>query len=82
MGCEVGSLLGSSLGLPLCLDPPKSFWSSLIDKIHTKLVGWKGALLSHVGKIIVLKSTAQNIPLYALNFFKIPRKYVVAIERI
>ena len=40
MGCEVGILLESYLGLPLYLDPPKSFWSSLIDKIHTKLAGW------------------------------------------
>ena len=45
IGCEVGSLPGSYLGLPLCLDPPESFWSLLIDKIHMKLAGWRGSHL-------------------------------------
>ena len=80
MGCEIGSLLGSYLGLPLGLDPPKSFWSSLIDKIHMKLVRWKGSLLIQAGKIIVLKTILQSVSLYALSVFNIPRKFTQAIE--
>ena len=45
IGCEIGTLPSSYLGLPLCMDPPEIFWSSLIDKIHSKLAGWKGSLL-------------------------------------
>ena len=46
IGCEIGVLPGSYLGLPMGLSPPNSFWDSLIDKIHSKLAGWKGSLLS------------------------------------
>ena len=46
IGYEIGSLPSSYLGLPLCLEPPKSFWSLLADKIHSKLARWKGSLLS------------------------------------
>ena len=45
MGCEVGITLGTYLRLPLYLEPPDSFWSSLVHKLHSKLVGWKGSLL-------------------------------------
>ena len=47
-----------------------------------KLAGWKGSLLSQVGKVIVLKSILQNVSLYALSVFKIPRKFAQAIEKI
>ena len=82
ISCEIGSLLGSYLGLPLGLSAPNSFWNSLIDKIHLKLAGWKGSLLSQAGKVIVLKSILQSVPLYALSVFKIPRRFALAIEKI
>ena len=82
IGCESASLPRTYLGLPLGLAPPNSFWNSLIDKIHLKLAGWKGSLLSHIGKVIVLKSILQSVPLYALSVFKILRKFSFAIEKI
>lgn len=69
IGCEIGTLSGSYLGLPLFMDPPEIFWSSLIDKIHSKLARWKGSLLSQAGKIIFLKSILYNVSLYALSVF-------------
>ena len=56
IGCEIGSFPGSYLGLPLGLAPLDNFWNSLIDKIYSKLTGWKGSLLSQASKVIVLKS--------------------------
>ena len=82
IGCESGTLTGTYLGLPLGLSPPANFWNSLIDKIHVKLVGWKGSLLSQARKVIVLKSILQSVPLYSLSVFKILRKYVLVIEKI
>lgn len=82
IGYEIGSLPDSYLGLPMGLSPPNNFWNSLIEKIHSKLEGWKGSLLNQVGKVVVLKSILQSVPLYALSLFKIPRKYALAIEKI
>jgi hypothetical protein len=82
MGCEIGVFPRTYLGLPLCLDPPNFFWGSLVDKLHSKLAGWKGSLLSQAGKLVVLKVVLQSSPLYALSVFKIPRKYANAIDKI
>lgn len=82
IGCEVGTSPGSYLGFPLCMEPPEFFWSPLVDKIHSKLVGWKGSLLSQASKVIILKSILQNVFLYALSVFKIPRNFSMAIEKI
>lgn len=45
-------------------------------------MGWKGSFLSQEGKVVVLKSISQSIPLYAMSLFKIPRKYALFIEKI
>lgn len=80
--CRIVDLPPTYLGLPLGIAPPDSFWSSLVDKFQRKIAGWKGALLSQVGKLQLLKASLQSIPIYALSLFRIIVKYVDAIERI
>lgn len=55
--CKIADLPPTYLGLPMGIAPPDAYWSSLVDKFHKKLVGWKGALLSQVGKLLLLKAT-------------------------
>ncbi|XP_059078010.1 uncharacterized protein LOC131876590 [Cryptomeria japonica] len=82
LGCKLGSLLASYLGLPLGQDPPDTFWGTLVDKFHKNLASWKGSLLSQAVKVQLLKSTLQSIPLYAMSLFRIPTKYVEVIEKL
>lgn len=82
LGCKIGSLPFAYLGLPLGSKPSDSFWLFLIDQFNRKLAGWKGALLSRAGKIQLLKTTLQNLPVYALSLFKIPSKLTEIIEKI
>jgi len=67
--CRVGKLPSTYLGLPLGAKPPNSFWNGIIDRFNKKLVGWKGASLSQAGKCLLVKSTLQNLPMYALSLF-------------
>lgn len=82
LGCSIGSLPSSYLGLPLGLKAPDSFWEDLINKFSKKLASWKGNLLSQAGKLTLLKASLQSIPTYALSLFKIPSKYAEAIDKI
>ncbi|XP_059068591.1 uncharacterized protein LOC131859080 [Cryptomeria japonica] len=82
LGCQLGNLPASYLGLPLCQDPPDTFWGALVDKFHKKLAGWKGSLLSQAGNVHLLKSTLRSIPLYAISIFRISAKFAEAIEKI
>ena len=82
MGCGVGVLPSTYPGLPLGTKPPDSFWNGIIDRFSKKLVGWKGAILSQAGKCQLVKSTLQNLPMYAPILFRVPVKFAEKMERI
>ena len=82
LGCSVGKLPSTYLGLPLGTNPPDSFWNGIMDRFSKKLVGWKGASLSQVGKCQLVKSTLQNLSVYALSLFFIPVKFFERMEKI
>jgi hypothetical protein len=48
----------------------------LIDRVNSRINGWKEKLLSMGGKEILIKSIAQVVPVYAMMVFKIPKKYL------
>lgn len=50
--CQISELPSVYLGMPLFVGGIiKSFWDSIVEMIKMKLVGWKEAILSHVGKL-------------------------------
>lgn len=53
-----------------------------MDKMHSKLAGWKGSLLSQARKLVVLKIVLQSSPPCALSVFNIPKKFAAAIDKI
>ncbi len=46
------------------------------------MVGWKGASLSQAKKCLLVKSTLQNLPIYALSLFGILVKFADKMEKI
>lgn len=83
MGCEVKELPSIYLGMPLFKGPlPTNTWNTLIDRFQKKLAGWKGSLLTKAGKLQLLKSSLQNLPMYLLFLFKVPREISERIEQI
>ena len=38
------------------------------------LQGWKGKILSKVGKEVLIKAVAQSLPTYAMGVFQLPLK--------
>lgn len=44
----------------------------LVEKLNSKLQGWKAKLLSQVGRITLISSMLQSMPLYTLSYFKVP----------
>lgn len=41
---------------------------NLIDKLNSKLQGWKTKLLSQAGRTTLISSVLQSLPLYTLLF--------------
>ena len=44
----------------------------LIDKLNSKLQGWKVKLLSQAGRTTLISSILQSLPLYTLSCFRVP----------
>lgn len=57
LGCGMGKLPSTYLGLPLGSTPPNSFWNGIIDRFIKKIEGSKGASLSQADKCQLVKST-------------------------
>jgi hypothetical protein len=71
--------LGLPLGAPY-RDP--SIWNMVIEKMESKLVGWKQMYLSKGSRLTLIKSTLSNILTYYLSLFQIPVRLVKRIEKI
>lgn len=63
------------LGLPALVGTDRSdCFRHLIDRVVSRIDGWKEKILSMGGKEILIKSIAQAVPVYAMMVFKIPNK--------
>jgi hypothetical protein len=74
MGCVVGAFPIKYLGIPLHHDKLKrEDLQPLIDKILKRIAGWRGKLLSHAARVLLIKTCLASIPIYLLSFFKFPK---------
>jgi hypothetical protein len=81
LGCSVGRVPFLYLGLPIGGDSRRlSFWDPVVNKIRTRLSGWKSQFLSFGGRLVLLKSVLTSLPVYALSFFKAPSGIISSIE--
>ncbi|GAU47968.1 hypothetical protein TSUD_280270 [Trifolium subterraneum] len=71
--CKVGKIPFLYLGLSIGGDPRRlSFWEPVLARLKNRLSGWKSRFLSFGGRLVLLKSVLQSLPVYALSFFKAP----------
>ncbi|RAL49346.1 hypothetical protein DM860_012779 [Cuscuta australis] len=52
------------------------YCQTLIDQFNNKLKGWQGRLLSHSGRLILLKHNLNSIPLHTLAVNKLPKSII------
>jgi len=83
LNCKLGRLPFLYLGLPTGGDPRKlKFWQPLIDRLKSRLSGWKSKNLSLGGRLVLLKFVLSSLPVYFLSFFKAPAGIISSIESI
>ncbi|WKA01914.1 hypothetical protein VitviT2T_020163 [Vitis vinifera] len=83
LGCKIGSLPTSYLGLPLGA-PYKSIrvWDAVEERFRKRLSLWKKQYLSKGGCLTLLKSTLSSLPTYFLSLFVIPKRVCARLEKI
>src|SRR4051812_34173946 len=57
------------LGCPLYIGrPSRRLFDPILSKMNNKIGGWKGKLISAGGKLVLINSVLQAIPVYYLSF--------------
>lgn len=73
--CRAAKLPTTYLGIPLGANPRKSStWKSILDKVENRLAMWKAKTLSRAGRLVLIKAVLNNLPVYYLSLFRMPKK--------
>ena len=83
LGCKVGSLPSTYLGLPLGA-PHKSVvvWDGVEERMRKSLALWKRQFISKGGRITLIRSTLASMPIYLMSLMRIPRVVRLRLEKI
>ena len=81
LGCKVGSLPSSYLGLPLGA-PFKSVaaWDGVEERIRNRLTMWKRQYIFKGGRITLIQSTLTSLPIYYMFVLYLPKIVRLRLE--
>ena len=83
LGCKVGSLPTTYLGLPLgAKHKALSMWDSVEERFRKRLASWKLQYISKGGRATLIRSSLSSLPIYHLSLFRAPLKVCARLERI
>ncbi|XP_057733818.1 uncharacterized protein LOC130948990 [Arachis stenosperma] len=75
LGCKEASLPVRYLEISLGTNPRLvKTWKPVIDKVEEKLSLWKAKTLNKAGKLVLIKSVLNSLPIYYLSLYKMPRQ--------
>ena len=81
--CKVNVLPSSYLGLPLGAKANSiKMWGPIVEKVESRLAGWKSNLLSMGGRLTMIKSVLACLPVYFMSLFQIPALIKAKLEKI
>ena len=74
LGCRVGSLPSSYLGLRLSSKINSTrVWGGIEEKFRRRLSAWKRLYISKGGRLTLIRSTLSNMPIYLSSLFRMPK---------
>ena len=85
LGCTVLSLPIRYLGILLGANSNRvETWQPVIHSIKKRLSSWKSHILSKAGRIVLIQSVLNNLPIFYLSLFRMPRtvaKEIISIQQ-
>ena len=83
LGCKVGALPSSYLGLPLGA-PHNSVavWDGIEERFRKRLALWNRQYISKGRRITLIRSTLLSLPIYFMSLFRMPRRVRLRLEQI
>jgi hypothetical protein len=81
--CKIGKIPFVYLELSTGGNPRCAlFWEPVLNRIKSKLSGWRSHNLSLYDRLILLKPVLSSLPIYAHSFFKTPLGIIFFIDSI
>ena len=69
------------LGLPIFVGRNKQrVFRTIKEQMRARINGWNGRLLSQTGRVVLLQSVIQSIPIYIMSCFLLPKSFVHEIN--
>jgi hypothetical protein len=60
----------------------KRAFQGIIDKVLSKIEGWRAKTLSQAGRLVLIKSVVAALPSYAMSTFLLPLSFSNKLDRI
>jgi hypothetical protein len=60
----------------------KRAFQDIIDKVHSRIEGWRAKTLSQAGILVLIKSVVATLPSYAMSSFLLPKSLCNELDRI
>lgn len=83
LGCQRTSFPISYLGLPLSIQRPNNAaFLPLLEKLESRMEGWKSRLISRGGRLVLMNSVLSSIPIFFMSSFILPKWVLKRIDQI
>lgn len=82
LNCKRSGLSFKFLGLPVRANPRSlSTWEPVINTMQSRSASWKGRHLSLRGRITLINSVLNSLPIYYMSFPRIPGKVLKRLTK-
>ena len=82
LGFRSTPFLGKYLGFPIKHKGQPQDFGFIIDRIQSKLAGWKANLLSFAGRVVLTNLVTSTIPNYTMQCVALPPKILKGVNRL
>ena len=81
--CTFNASKSLYLGLPIFMgNSKKRAFQDIIDKLLSRIEGWRAKTLSQASKLVLIKSVVAALPSYAMSSFLLPNSFCSKLDRI
>lgn len=74
--------LGKYLGMPILQKRlNKDTFGEILEKVSTRLSGWKGRVLSLAGRITLTKTVLSSLPVHSMSTIMLPKSILSSLDK-
>lgn len=76
---ELGKYMGMSI---LEKSINKDTFGDVLEKVSSRLTGWKGKMLSFAGRLTLTKVILSSIPVHSMSTIALPKSTLTSLDKV